>query len=134
MKPSDFEQSLDYESFLSDGVILQIGIGDTNLKLIFYQKLTVDKERKTKRLLLEISLPQETLARLSNASLGRIKAKQNALRIKGNKNDKNTERAYYEYDEAIGSWYDTDEIKLSKEDYYKIHEALVNLRVRTTPS
>lgn len=141
MKISNFERSLDYEKLLSDGVILEVGIGDTNAKLMFYQKLPkinekgeISKEETDKTLQLEINLPQETLVRLSYASLGRIKAKKTALRMKGNNNDENKERALFEYDEALGTMYDTDDIELSKEDYYKINEALTNLAVRTNSS
>ncbi len=139
MKISNFERSLDYEKYLTDGVILEVGTTDTNATLTFYQKFPsiengkISKTKKDKRLLFEVSLPPEALVRLSLASLGRMKAKKNALKMKGNKTDNYTERAYFEYDEALGTAYDTDEINLSREDYHKITEALTNLAVTINP-
>ncbi len=88
---------------LSDCVILEVGIAYTNAKLMFYQKLPKINEKNEieetyKILQLEINLPQETLLRLSYTSLGRIKAKKNALRVKANNKDENKKRGWLEYD------------------------------------
>jgi hypothetical protein len=52
---------------LSDCVTLEVGIADTNAKLMFYQKLPKINEKNEieetyKILQLEINLPQETFA------------------------------------------------------------------------
>ena len=141
MKTSSFDRSLDYESLWSDRVRLEIGIGNTDAKLIFYQKFPsidkngdISKTNKHKQLQLEINLPQETLFRLACATLGRLNAKKNALKMKGNKTDENTVRAYFEYDQILGATtFDTDQVKLSRVDLDKITDANINLASRINP-
>jgi hypothetical protein len=133
---SEFEQSLDYDSVYADNAIIEIGYD--NAKIIFYENLIrideqgkIDKKNKHKLLRLEIKLPHETLKRLSIWSLGILQAKQNALRMKKDKNDPSTERAYSEYNYLLGSTiYDTAKLTLSQVDLDKLTEALTNLAAR----
>ncbi len=88
---SKFEQSLDYDSVYADNAVLELGYD--NAKIVFYENLTrtdeegqIDKKNKHNLLRLEIKLPHETLKRLSLAALGLLQAKQNALKMKKNKN------------------------------------------------
>ncbi len=133
---SKFEQSLDYDSVYADNAVLELGYD--NAKIVFYENLTrtdeegqIDKKNKHNLLRLEIKLPHETLKRLSLAALGLLQAKQNALKMKKNKNDPNTERAWSDYDYLIGSaTYDTQNLKLNQGDLQKLNEALTNLAAR----
>lgn len=137
MKTSSFDRSLDYESHWSDGVRLEIGIGNTSAKLTFYQKFPsinkkceISKVNNHKQLQFEVNLPQETLLRLSYVALGRLKAKKNALKMKANKNDEHIERAWFEFDEALGIVYDTDDVELKQVDLENILNSLSNLAAR----
>jgi len=133
---SKFEQSLDYDSVYADNAVLELGYD--NAKIVFYENLTrtdeegrIDKKNKHNLLRLEIKLPHETLKRLSLAALGLLQAKQNALKMKKDKNDPNTERAWSDYDYLIGSTtYDTQNLKLNQGDLEKLNEALTNLAAR----
>ena len=134
---SEFEQSPDYESIFADDCIIEIG--SDNATIVFYEKLTriekgqIDKKKKHKLIKLEVRLTQQTLQRMSFASLGLLNAKRHALELKGKakNNDPSTERAWYEYDQTINSArYDTENIKLNQIDFDKLGNALENFAAR----